>query len=307
MPNSAPPTLAVVVPATDSPPTLERCLRALRASRQAPDELIVVREPAGAGPSAARNAGVAATESELIAFVDADVAVDAEALGRLRGAFASDSRLAAAFGSYDDHPGDTGVVSRFRNLLHHHVHSGSPGPADTFWAGLGAVRRDAFLAAGGFDSERFDAPAVEDIDLGMRMHRAGAPIVLDPEVRGTHLKRWSLASMVDTDLRRRGVPWVRLQLEAGRISGSLNLAWRHRLSAAAALTAALAACARRPLAAAAALGGLVALNARFYGLLMRRGGVALVAAGVPLHLLHHLVSVLSVLVGSIAHARRRRG
>jgi transposase len=33
-------------------------------------------------------------------------------------------------------------VSRFRNLLHHHTHTTHPGPACTFWAGCGAVRRE---------------------------------------------------------------------------------------------------------------------------------------------------------------------
>jgi GT2 family glycosyltransferase len=291
----------VIVPATDRPQTLERCLEALRTSSEPPDELIVVSEPAEAGPAAARNAGVATATSEVVVFVDADVAVEAEALARLRRLFAADPGLAAAFGSYDDAPADPGVVSRFRNLLHHHVHTSSPGPAQTFWAGLGAVRRDAFLAAGGFDAERFGEATIEDIELGTRMYNAGASIVLDPEIRGTHLKRWSLSSMVSTDLRRRGVPWVRLQLEAGQVSGSLNLSWRHRLSAAAALVIALAACARRPRAAATATAGLIALNAGFYGLLRRRGGIALVVLGVPLHILHHLISVLSVAIGATEH------
>jgi GT2 family glycosyltransferase len=193
-------------------------------------------------------------------------------------------------------------VSRFRNLLHHHVHSSSPGPAETFWAGLGAVRRDALLAAGGFDGERFPDAAVEDIDLGMRLHGAGAAIELDPQILGTHLKRWSLGTMVDTDLRRRGIPWTRLQLERGRVSGALNLGWRHRLSALAAVAAAWAAIARRPRAALAATAALVALNHRFYGLLGRRGGPGLAVAGVGLHVVHHLTAVVAAVAGAIAHA-----
>ena len=144
----------------------------------------------------------------------------------------------------------------------------------------------------------------------MRLRRAGAAIVLDPEVRGTHLKRWTLRSMVDTDLRRRGVPWARLQLERGESSSALNLGWRHRLSAVAS---------RRPrrsraraaatAAALAALAGLVALNHRFYALLARRGGPALAARGVALHVVHHLTAVTSVAVGAAGHAlagRERR-
>jgi Glycosyl transferase family 2 len=303
MPETPRPTLAAVVPATDEPPTLARCVAALRGSSEPPDELLVVERPAGAGPAAARNAGASEASSDLIAFIDADVEVDPDALARARRAFVADPKLVAVFGSYNDRPADSGAVSQFRNLLHHHVHTSSPGPAETFWAGLGAIRRDAFQACGGFDAERFAEPAVEDIELGMRLSAGGAPIVLDPAIRGTHLKSWSLPAMVRTDLLRRGIPWVRLQLEAGRSSAALNLAWRHRLSALASLVAVVAAIARRPLAAAGAVGALVALNASLYALLRRRGGISLALIGLPLHVLHHLVSIVAALAGAVLHLR----
>lgn len=306
MPNSSPPSLAVVVPATDRPPTLERCIAGLEGSTEPPDELVVVEEPVGAGPAAARNAGVAASSSDLVAFVDSDVVVEPEALARIRARFARDADLAALFGSYDDSPAEPGTVSRFRNLLHHHVHTSAAGPAETFWAGLGAVRREDFERVGGFDAARYPHASIEDIELGMRLRRAGLTIVLDPSVRGTHLKRWSLGSMVDTDLRRRGAPWTRLHLEQGGGSTALNLGWRHRLSALASVAAAGAALTRRPRAALAAVGALIALNRDFYALLARRGGPGLAAAGVVLHLAHHLTAVASVGLGVVGHLRGSR-
>src|SRR5262245_53437707 len=133
MPNFRQPSLAVIVPATDRPPTLERCLAALERSSEPPDELIVITDPPGRGPAEARNDGAAQASSDLLAFVDADVAVEPEALARLRAAFAADPALAAAFGAYDDSPAALDAVSRFRNLLHHHVHADAAGPAETFW------------------------------------------------------------------------------------------------------------------------------------------------------------------------------
>src|SRR5262245_54022036 len=47
---AAGPTLSVVVPATDEPPTLARCTAAISARLADADELIVVTEPHGAGP-----------------------------------------------------------------------------------------------------------------------------------------------------------------------------------------------------------------------------------------------------------------
>ena len=66
------PTLTAVVPATDRPPTLARCLLALRASREGPEQTIVVRNPAGSGPAAARHAGAAQAVGDILVFVDAD-------------------------------------------------------------------------------------------------------------------------------------------------------------------------------------------------------------------------------------------
>ena len=45
------------------------------------------------------------------------------------------------FGSYDDDPPAPGLVSRYKNLLHHHVHQNGRPDASTFWAGCGAIRR----------------------------------------------------------------------------------------------------------------------------------------------------------------------
>jgi hypothetical protein len=293
------PTLSAIVPATNAPPTLATCLEAIRSAEEPPDEVIVVEE--GGGPADARNRGAARATGDVLVFVDADVVVHSDAFARIRRAFEEDASLAALFGSYDDTPADPGTVSQFRNLLHHHVHQSSPGPAVTFWAGLGAIRRGAFEAAGGFS----DHP-IEDIELGMRLAGDGAKIVLDPEIRGKHLKRWTLPSMVRTDFAIRGVPWVDLLLQHRSSAGHLNLSWRHRLSALAALSVAVAVVKRRPAVAAGSLVVLVMLNRSFYSLMLRRRGPAEAFAGVGLHVIHHLTSVAAVPVGTLKYLRNRR-
>lgn len=295
--------LTAIVPATNAPPTLTACLAAIREADEAPDELIVVED--GGGPADARNRGASEASGDVLVFVDADVVVHPDAFRRIRRAFAADPSLTALFGSYDDRPAAPGTVSAFRNLLHHHVHQSGAGPATTFWAGLGAVRREAFEAVGGFDAERYLVPSVEDIDLGTRLAAAGHRIELEPSVQGTHLKAWGLRSMVESDLWHRGVPWVELLLRHGSRSSALNLGWRHRASAAASVYAVVSALRGRWRAALVGVGALVALNRSFYALLARRRGRAEAAAGVGLHALHHLVAALSVPVAVIEHLRRR--
>lgn len=300
------PTLAVVIPATDDPPTLERCESALEKSSRRPHEVLVQREPAGAGPAAARNQGAARTTGDVIVFIDADVEVHPDALAAIERRFSADPALAALFGAYDASPASPGLTSRFRNLLHHHVHASAPGEAETFWAGLGAVRRVAFEAVGGFDASRYSAPSIEDVELGLRLRRRGHRIVLDPTIRGCHLKRWTLRSMVATDFAHRGVPWTQLLLrERGAGGGALNLGWRHRASAVASLALLAGLLLRRPRVAAAALAASLVLNRSFYALLARRGGPSLALAGIGLHQLHHLTAVASVPAGAILHHRER--
>jgi len=302
--NRRMPRVTAIVPATNAPPTLAACLEAIRGADEAPEELIVVEE-GGGGPADARNRGAARASGDVLVFVDADVVVHADAFARIRRAFEANASLAALFGSYDDRPAAPGTVSAFRNLMHHHVHHEGAGPATTFWAGLGAVRRDAFEAVGGFDAERYLVPSVEDIDLGARLAATGHRIELDPAVQGTHLKAWSLRGMIETDLWHRGVPWVELLLRHGTGSSALNLGWRHRASAVASLLTVVALLRGRLRTAVLGVAALVALNRSFYALLARRRGRAGAAAGVGLHALHHLVAALSVPVALVEHLRRR--
>jgi hypothetical protein len=176
----------------------------------------------------------------------------------------------------------------------------------TFWAGLGAVRADLFAAAGGFDATRFPASSIEDVELGLRLTSDGARILLDPAVRGTHLKDWTIAQMLRTDLLLRGVPWVRLLAERKQVPAALNLGLRERASAVAALLAAGGVIARRPGPALGGIVALVALNAPFYRVLVGRLGVARAAACVPLHAAHHLAGAISVPIGLAGHLRSRR-
>ena len=291
-------TLSAIVPATNRPSTLGACCTALGAGVSVPEEILVVEEPSDVNAAGARNLGASRAEGSVLLFVDADVEVRADAVARIRSRFEADPGLTALFGSYDDSPSAPGVVSGFRNLLHHHVHQNAPGPATTFWTGLGAVRRDAFESVGGFDET---VEFMEDIDLGMRLSAAGARIELDPLVQGTHLKRWSVWSMVRTDFIGRGVPWVLLLLRHRGSTTTLNLGWRHRLSALVALAGTTSLLRRHFLGAAGSALALVALNRSFYTLLWRRRGPAEATTGVFLHALHHLASLAAVPVGVALH------
>jgi hypothetical protein len=204
------------------------------------------------------------------------------------------------FGSYDTTPRAQGVVSQYRNLLHHFVHQHGNSDASTFWAGCGAIRRTVFEDVGGFDEKRFPRPSIEDIELGYRLRQAGYRILLDKSLQGKHLKRWTLYSMIRTDITCRAIPWSRLILESKQAPDDLNLKGGQRLSAALvgiASVLGLLSMFRIELLALSitCLLGVIALNRRLYGFFLHQRGPLFAGASTLLHLLYYLYSGISYL------------
>jgi hypothetical protein len=169
-------------------------------------------------------------DGEILVFIDADVLVHADTLTGLESTFANDRNVDAVFGSYDTNPTAPNFISHYKNLFHHYVHHSSREQASTFWSGCGAIRKSVFTSMGGFDPS-FTRPTVEDIELGIRLHRAGHRIVLNKQVEVTHAKSWSLRSLIISDICDRAVPWTQLILREKSLPDDLNLTWAQRISA----------------------------------------------------------------------------
>jgi len=250
------------------------------------------------GPAYARNRGAEAARGAILFFLDADIMLSSRALRRVANLFQERTDVAAVFGSYDSRPAAAGVISRYRNLLHHFVHQNGNREASTFWAGCGAIRRSVFQQIGGFDNNRFSRPSIEDIELGYRLRQSGYRIVLDKGLQGTHLKCWNLCSLIRTDISCRAIPWARLILETKKLPNDLNLKLGQRVSfalvAVACVFLVLAVVQPRWLVASAtALLTVGVLNRKLYLTFFRQGGIFFTAACIPLHLLYYIYSGLS--------------
>ena len=182
------------------------------------------------GPGAARNKAAQVAKGEILWFVDADVLVHPDAAAHVRSALAN-SDFVAVFGSYDDRPPARNFASQYKNLIHHYYHHKGDRNASTFWAGCGAVRKEAFLEVGGFDVVRYPDASIEDIELGYRLRAGGRRILLEPRLQGTHLKVWRFGGMIHTDAFRRAVPWARLIVSQGGLLDDLNVSKVERLRA----------------------------------------------------------------------------
>ncbi|MFL5495223.1 MAG: glycosyltransferase [Gemmatimonadales bacterium] len=329
LPAPRPLRLSVIVPVRNGEDFLAQSLPALRSSdfpaedwelivvddasadgsagRAAPYADAVLRLPVRHGAAAARNRGAERARGPVLVFVDADVCVHRDVLRRLAGILASEPGIAAVFGAYDTAPPAPGLVSQYRNLLHHYVHVQSPGDAETFWTGCGAMRREVFTALGGFDETMSQ---LEDVELGYRARAVGQRIVLRPEIQGAHLKRWTLGSMVVTDLFGRGLTWMRLHLRegGGGRPGTLNLRPVEKLYT---MLTSVAACA---LGVASARGGaewlflagaclLVVLvgNSPLLRWFARERGIWFALRVVPLRLLYYGLNGIAAALGWLEH------
>jgi glycosyltransferase involved in cell wall biosynthesis len=331
------PVLSVIVPAHRAPRDLERCITALKASdldrekwelivvddgsaddettrvAQTADHVVTLPAPAS-GPAAARNAGAKDARGRWLAFIDADVLVHRDALRRLLDTLEK-SGAAAVFGSYDDMPAAAGIVSQYRNLLHHRVHQRNAGDVESFWAGCGAVERTAFDAVGQFDATRFHRPEMEDVELGYRLRDSGYRIVLDPTVLCTHLKRWTLSGMIASDFSRRGVPWARLLVDRKMLLNpqGLSLGASERASAAFSLLAAIGALFAlllqsrgAAMLAAAAFLLFVASNAQLFVWLGAKRGWRFAASGILLHFVYSVNAIAALAIGALQGLLSRR-
>lgn len=321
-------TLSVVVPVYNGGESFRQCLRALCRSQVKPLEIIVVadgnmpgdaesalamgcrvvRIPERHGPARARNEGTRAAAGEIVLFLDSDVVAPPDTIGRIAEIFAEDVGLAALFGSYDDAPAAAGLVSQYKNLLHHYVHQSGREEAFTFWAGCGAVRRDVFLKLGGFD-ETYQRPSIEDVDLGYRLRQAGYRVELRKLLQVKHLKRWSLSSLLKSDIFDRALPWADLILRHGALPDDLNLKWSSRISAilawGLAVSLAWALWKPRALVAAVAIATILTiLNRRLYAFFYRKRGFIFVLAATLLHWLYFLYSSGAFAAAALRHCLR---
>jgi glycosyltransferase involved in cell wall biosynthesis len=214
-------SISIVIPAFDAAGSLRDCLEAIAAQSRKPDEVIVAdngstdatpaiaREFAAAhpdlalrvvsaekrGPGPARNAGSKEARGEIFAFTDADCVPSSDWLAKLVAPIESGIAVATAGGVRAHAPATR--VEQFQALL---LPAPPPdgtatrllGPFEAGMTGSLAVRRDTFLAAGGFD-ERLRW--LEDTAFSNAIRRTGGSIAAAPDAFVRHRFPSTLAGL----------------------------------------------------------------------------------------------------------------
>jgi glucosyl-dolichyl phosphate glucuronosyltransferase len=177
-----------LVVAVDHSPEL-----AARLRNERPDLAVALNDGPHRGASATRNAGVDATTSEIVAFLDDDEIADADWLGRLVEPF-DDPLVVGTGGAYVPRWARRKPVwfpDEFAWVVGG-AHAGLPvvpTPVRNVWSGNMAVRADAFRSVGGF-TETFGKVGgrsrPEDTDLCVRMARGGGVWIYLPDAKIQH-------------------------------------------------------------------------------------------------------------------------
>ncbi len=148
----------------------------------------------------ANNAAARAAQGDVLVFLNNDMHVSADFLSPLLRHF-EDPSVFAATARIEMQPRrvaggmiqETGLVrARFENgffvLQHEHPITDEPVPVLYAGGGSSAVRRDHFLALGGFD-RLFRPFYFEDLDVSYRAQKRGWRIVYEPKSRMVHAHR----------------------------------------------------------------------------------------------------------------------
>jgi GT2 family glycosyltransferase len=191
-----------------------------------------VLEPGDLG-AAGRNAGAEAARHELVLMLDDDSYPEPGAVDALVEAIEAEPRVAVATGLIRDVDWDGRVLGEDQpGSFDWFLRSGRKGdppegmPVFFFAEGGCLLRRDAFLAAGGFFAPFFFT--VSELDATMRLAAAGWEVRYFPHARFAHLKSPEARPSFDRTLRLRirnqlWHYWLRYPpaMAAARIAGYL--------------------------------------------------------------------------------------
>lgn len=229
LPHQSRPTVSIIVTVHNEKLLLHRCLDSVTVATLPSSEVIVIadgdtdgswqlatqyssqvfRLQTRRGFASARNHGAREAHGDILFFVNANVTIPPDAVNQVMGEFQRNPKLTALFASVDDAPAPGNFHFQYKLLLQHYLHQTARDNTPPFWAVCGAVRREAFLAVGGFDT-RDRHPAFQDLQLGYRLKRAGYHIRLNKTLQVKQERRWTASSVFYDDFCARALPYAML-------------------------------------------------------------------------------------------------
>jgi glycosyltransferase involved in cell wall biosynthesis len=147
------------------------------------------------GPAAARNRGVQEAKGDVIIFCDSDIVLDKEALGLIKKYF-EEKGVVSMLASGLLPPPNKGFFPLFKHYLEESwLDNNRVEETEHFSARLGAIKKDLFLKAGGFE-ENITSASVEDFEFGHRLGKfTRSKICYDVKFSHRHPGFWKQARL----------------------------------------------------------------------------------------------------------------
>ena len=212
--------ISIIIPCHNAANTLEICLQAIRSSDYKYYETIVVDDCSSddtqaialslpcrlvkltqhQGAGAARNAGAAASQGEIIFFTDADCVLTKNALSLIAERMAGAPENLILGGTYTKAPYDNNFFSQFQSLFIHYCETKHAHNPDYIATHAMAMHKRFFLQHEGFNNQAF--PILEDVEYSHRLKRQGAKLVIDSQIQAQHIFNFSLTRSLRNAVRK---------------------------------------------------------------------------------------------------------
>lgn len=219
--------VSIIIPAYNSEITLGNTLDSIKASTYPQAEIIIVddcstdntckvaaaydcsliRCEKNMGIGFCRNRGAEAARGEFLFFTDADVCLQKDAIELGVTTLLANADISAVIGSFTKHSGVSNVISRYKQLVLHHIHQTAREDTFLFVGFCSIIRKQVFTGIGGFNQTLFNWIG-EDIDLGARLYDAGYKIFLHKKMLAVHYKRYGFFDLLYNDTIKRAIPWT---------------------------------------------------------------------------------------------------
>lgn len=193
-------TISVIIPSfyPEREKNVLEIIRKLRADRLPPDEIVVIKEVAPAGK--ARNLGVERSSGDILIFIDDDAIIESDdTLSKVVEALLSDDNIGMAGAVQKPCPDMNWLQKAYRKQF---PRTEAPTvneikESDMVTTLFCAIRRDDFIAAGGFDERLI---AGQDNLLRHKIRQMGKKIVLVPETLVYHPLPRSIANVLKREI-----------------------------------------------------------------------------------------------------------